>query len=199
MRTMHPVLKRGGLFWDQEALPRSCYAERFARIQKLIAESGDDAWLLYGDVERYGHVAYFSNFLTRTRSALALVPRSGDPAILVSVGKRDIPAAKTLTWIDDVRPFQTLSRETLALIADKGRAKARFGLVGVEESIPVADWDGITGGLPDAQWQTRTAAVMGLRQRKDHWELAAIRRSAVAVTAALDVVPQIVRPGMTTR
>ena len=75
MRTMHPVLKRGGLYWDQELLPPACYAKRLARIKTLISESGDDAWLLYGDVERYGYVAYFSNFLPRTRSAMALVPR----------------------------------------------------------------------------------------------------------------------------
>jgi Xaa-Pro aminopeptidase len=196
---MHPVLKRGGLFWDQELLPRDAFAERFVRVQALIAESGDDAWLLYGDVERYGHVAWFSNFLPRTRSALALVPRSGDPAILLSVGKRDVPAAKTLTWINDVRPFSRLARETLALIADKSLTNGRFGLVGVEESIPFADWSEITAALPDARWQTRTEAAMQLRQRKDTHELAAIRRSAQAVAAALDAVPGIVRPGMTTR
>ncbi len=43
MRTMHPVLKRGGLFWDRELLPPACYAERLTRIRSPIAESGDDA------------------------------------------------------------------------------------------------------------------------------------------------------------
>jgi Xaa-Pro aminopeptidase len=199
MRTMHPVLKRGGLFWDQELLPPACYAERFARIRSLIAESGDDAWLLYGDVERYGHAAYFSNFLPRTRSALALAPRSGDPAILVSVGQRDIPAAKTLTWIDDLRPFSNLARQACALINEKGLSKARFGLVGIEESVSLKEWTDIAAGLPEAQWQTRSAAAMRLRQSKDRWELAALRRSALAVAGALDAVPRIARPGMTTR
>ena len=137
MRTMHPVLKRGGLFWDQKLLPPACYAERFARIRSLIAESGDDAWLLYGDVERYGHAAYFSNFLPRTRSALALVPRSGAPAILVSVGQRDIPAAKTLTWIDDLRPFSNIARQACAPDQRKGAGKGAFRL-GWDRGIAVA-------------------------------------------------------------
>jgi Xaa-Pro aminopeptidase len=199
MRTMHPVLKRGALFWDHELLPPACYAQRYARIKALIAESGDDAWLIYGDVERYGHVAYFSNFLPRTRSALALVPHEGDPAILLSVGQRDIPAAKTLTWIDDVRPFSKLGTQACALITEKGLAHARFGLVGVEEQIALADWTDISTGLPDAQWQTRTEAVSRLRTSKDAWERAALRRSAAAVTSALDRVADVARPGTTTR
>lgn len=199
MRTMHPVLKRGGLFWDEALLPRTCYAERFARIKAAIAAAGDDAWLVYGDVERYGHVAYFSNFLPRTRSALALVPRDGEPSLLVSVGQRDIPAAKTLTWIDDVRPFSNLPDRLIALIHDKGLAKGRFGLVGVEEAMPFGDWTPVAAALPEAQWQTRTGLMAGLRQGKDHWELAALRRSAGAVAAAFDAVPPIIHAGLTTR
>jgi Xaa-Pro aminopeptidase len=199
MRTMHPVLKRGALFWDRELLPDAGYAARFARIQSLIAENGDDAWLLYGDVERYGHVAYFSNFLPRTRSALGLVPRSGDPAILVAVGPRDIPAAKTLTWIEDVRPLGDPVRQVCALISEKGLAKGRIGLVGIEESLAQQEWNEITAGFPQAQWQQRTEVAMGLRQTKDRFEQTALRNSAAAIANALDAVPRFLRPGMTAR
>jgi hypothetical protein len=85
------------------------------------------------------------------------------------------------------------------LINEKGLAKARFGLVGIEESLSLKEWADIAAGLPEAQWQTRTAAAMRLRQRKDRWELAALCRSALAVAGALDAVPHIARPGMTTR
>jgi Xaa-Pro aminopeptidase len=199
MRTMHPVLKRGGLFWDQDLLPPACYAERLTRIRSLIAESGDDAWLLYGDVERYGHVAYASNFLPRTRSALALIPASGEPAILVNVGLRDVPAAMTLTFIEDVRPFGRLAPAVHALIIDKGLTKGRLGLVGIEDSLLLGEWNEINAGLPDVQWQTRTAEAARLRVNKDHWELAALRRAARAVADALDRVPSFLRPGLTTR
>jgi Xaa-Pro aminopeptidase len=199
MRTMHPVLKRGGLFWDQDLLPPTCYAERLTRIRSLITESGDDAWLLYGDVERYGHVAYASNFLPRTRSALALIPASGEPAILVNVGLRDVPAAKTLTFIEDVRPFGRLAPAVHALIIDKGLTKGRLGLVGIEDSLSLGEWNEINAGLPDVQWQTRTAEAARLRVNKDHWELAALRRAARAVADALDRVPSFLRPGLPTR
>jgi Xaa-Pro aminopeptidase len=199
MRSMHPVLKRGALYWDQELLPKACFAERFARLRALMAVHGDDAWLLYGDVERYGHVAFVSNFLPRTRAALALVPQEGEPAILVAVGARDVPAAKTLTWIADVRPFSNLGRELPALIHERGLANSRLGLVGIEESLSLGEWNDIACALPHAQWRMRGAAAMTLRQAKDSTEQAALRRSARAVGRALDLVPQIVRPGMTAR
>ena len=199
MRTMHPVLKRGGLFWDETLLPRALYAERFDRIRALIAASGDDAWLVYGDVERYGDVAYFSNFLPRTRSTLALVPREGEPAILISVGQRDVPAAKLLTWVDDVRPFSDLAARTIALIREKGLAKARFGLVGVEEYMSLGEWSEIEKTLDEAQWHNRTTAMSSLREVKDRWEIGALRRSAAALADAFAIVPQEIGAGMTTR
>jgi len=199
MRSMPPVLKRGALYWDQELLPKACFQERSARLRALIAEHGDDAWLLYGDLERSGHVAYFSNFLPRTRAALALVTRDGDPALLVAVGPRDLPAARTLTWIEDVRAFSSLGRQLATLIHDRGLAQARLGLAGVEESLSLAEWNDIVRALPHARWRSRSAAAAKLRQPKDRAEQAALRRSARAVGRALDLVPRIIGAGMTAR
>ena len=199
MRTMHPVLKRGGLFWDEALLPRALYAERFQRIRSQIAACGDDAWLVYGDVERYGDVAYFSNFLPRTRSALALVPRDGEPAILVSVGQRDVPAAKLLTWVDDVRPFTNLPTRALALIGEKNLTEAKFGLVGVEESMALGEWTEIETAFGKTRWVNRTAQMSALRRIKDRWEIDALKRSANALAAAFDVARESLRAGMTTR
>jgi Xaa-Pro aminopeptidase len=196
---MHPVLKRGALYWDQDLLPAACYAERLARIRSLIAEAGDDGWLLYGDVERYGHVAYVSNFLPRTRSALALIPGAGEPAILVNVGLRDVPAAKTLTFIDDVRPFGRLAPALAALIKDKGLAAARLGLIGIEELLSLGEWKEIETNLPQVRWHGRTRAVARMRESKDRFELAALRRAAAAVAAAFDRVPSLLRAGTSLR
>jgi Xaa-Pro aminopeptidase len=193
MRTMHPVLKRGGLFWDRELLPPQGYVERFGRIQAEIAACGDDAWLVYGDVERYGSLAYFSNFLPRTRSALALVPRSGDPVLLISVGLRDVPAAKTLTWVDDVRPFTRLPRTLVALIEEKGLQRARLGLASVEELMSVKEWTEISTALPDLRTVSRTRELARLRAGKDAAEREAVRRTARVVAGALDLAPRVLR------
>ncbi len=195
MRTMHPVLKRGGLYWDQSLLPPEAYKERFARIQSAIVESGDDAWLFYGDVERYGAVAWFSNFLPRTRAALAFVPREGEPVLLLAVGLRDVPAAKTLTWVDDVRPYSNLPRSLAALIEEKGLAKGRIGLAGVEELLPVKHWNDFNAAMPGLKLADRAQNLAPLRARKAACEIAAIRAAATIVRRALDNIGAEIRAG----
>ena len=111
MRTMHSILKHGGLYWDQAVLPAEAYRRRFARVQAAIAASGDDGWLFFGDIARYGCVTYVTNFLPRVRSALVYVPVKGDVVLFANIGKRDVPAAKTITWVEDVRPFGKLPGE----------------------------------------------------------------------------------------
>lgn len=199
MRTMHSVLKRGGLYWDRDLLPATAYQARLERIQAAVAESGDEAWLLFGDVERHGNVVYATNFMPRVRSALAFVPRTGAPVLLANIGLRDVPAAKTITWIDDVRPFGRLPKDLIALIEETGLARAPIGVCGFEESLPVADWTAIENGLPDVRWTDRGTRLRSLRASKEAWEVEAIRRAGAMAAAGLDLAPKVLRPGVSMR
>lgn len=199
MRTMHSVLKRGGLYWDRDLLPESAYEDRLKRIQGAIAESGDAAWLLFGDVERHGNVVYATNFMPRVRSALAFVPRIGAPVLLANIGLRDVPAAKTITWVDDVRPFGRLPKDLIALIEEKGLARSAIGLCGFEESLPVTDWMAIDKGLPSVKWQDRGPRLRAMRASKEPWEIDAIRRVGAMADGALRGAPALLRPGVTMR
>lgn len=199
MHTLHPVLKHGGLFSDWEMLPRAMFAERVARIQAAIAAAGDDAWLVYGDAQRYGDVAYVSHFVPRLRSVVVLVPRSGEPTILASIGSRDVPASKILTWLDDLRPFTRLPGEAVKLIEERGLGQARIGLVGTRVSLPIAEWDAIAAGLPNVRWIERDAEYAVLRRVKDGPEDGALRRAAAAVRAGLDEAERAVQSERTQR
>ncbi|MGE5537962.1 MAG: M24 family metallopeptidase [Gemmatimonas sp.] len=199
MRTMHSVLKHGALYWDRDLLPESLYRERLKALQAVIAESGDEAWLLYGDVERHGNVVYATNFMPRVRSALAFVPKSGAPVLLANIGLRDVPAAKTITWVDDVRPFGRLPKDLSALIEGKGLSQAAIGVCGFEESLPVADWTAIQKNLPSVRWSDRGPRLRAMRAAKQPAEVAAIRRAAGMADAALALAPAVLRPGIPMR
>jgi Xaa-Pro aminopeptidase len=199
MRTMHSVLKRGGLYWARDLLPAAAYEQRLKRLQAIVAGSGDEAWLLFGDVERHGNVVYATNFMPRVRSALAFVPRTGEPVLLANIGLRDVPAAKTITWVDDVRPFGRLPRELIALIEEKGLSRAPIGICGFEESLPVSDWTAIEQGLPGVRWADRGPRLRSLRASKEAWEVEAIRRAGTMADAALASAPKVLRPGVSMR
>src|SRR5215207_5424141 len=181
MRTMHTVLKRGGLVWVRDAVPTELFPPRVARVQAAIAAADHDAWLVYGDAYSYGDLAYLTHFLPRVRGAVVLVPRDGAPALLVAVGSRDIPAAKTLTWVDDVRPFTRLPGEVDKLIREQGLERARIGLVNVEEQLAVGDWAQIRALLPAVDWQSADGTLAALRADKDATELAVMRHTATLV------------------
>jgi Xaa-Pro aminopeptidase len=199
MRTLHSVLKRGGLYWDRALLPETAYRARLSRIQARIAACGDEAWLLYADVENHGNVVYATNFMPRVRSVLAFVPKTGEPILLANIGLRDVPAAKTITWVDEVRPFGKLPKELVALIEEKGLAGASLGVCGFDRALPVVDWLAIQKGLPRAVWRSRDDEIAALRAPKENWERVAIRRAGVMATEALRQVPKIMRPGLSIR
>ena len=199
MQTLHPVLKRGGLFWDKTLIPPSLFEERYKRIQAAIAESGDDAWLIYGDAQRYGDLAFATHYVTRLRSALVLIPRNGPPVLLAAVGSRDIPASKLLTWVEDMRPFGRLPAALAELIEERGLAKAQLGLVGFEVSLPIAEWNAIAEALPGVRWEVRDVAFRALRPPRHLAERSGVRRAGDVVQRGLMVARHVLRSGISVR
>jgi Xaa-Pro aminopeptidase len=199
MQTLHPVLKRGMMIWDRAGLPPAVFQDRLRHVQAAIAAADHDAWLVYGDAQQYGNIAYLTHYLPRVRGALTLVPRAGDPILLVAFSSRDVPEAKELTWVDDVRPFTRLPPEVVRLVRDEGLERGRVGLVGVEELLSVGEWDAIRRELPDVSWQPTGDALADLRAAKAAPEAAMLRQAAANVGAALDVAAEALRPGVAER
>lgn len=189
MRAPHSVLKRGAFYWDQEAFPERVFRERLARVQAAVAASGHDAWLVYGDAQRYGDPAYLTHFLPRARGALLLVPREGEAAILVSVGSRDIPCVSILTWLKDVLPYTRLPGDAAKLVRERGLERGRIGLVGVEELLSLGEWEELQRLLPDVRWEPADDTLARLRVAKDAVELSALQRAAEIARAGLESAP----------
>lgn len=198
MRTMHSVLKHGGLYWDKELAPASACEQRFRRVQQAVAESGDDAWLLFGDIERHGNLTYATNFLPRVRSALAFMLRQGQPILLANIGLRDVPATKIITWVEDMRPFGRLPKALTDLLEQQGLQKARIGTCGFDR-LPLTEWEAIEKALPEVRWTGRDECLMQLRASKEAWEIDVLRRSSDIAAAALAIAPEVLRPGTTIR
>ena len=199
MRTMHSVVKRGALYWDRDLSPPDIYAERIAAIQKRIASHGDAAWLLVGDVIRHGHVVYATNFMPRVRSALVFIPAEGAPTLFANISLRDIPAAQTITDIQDIRAFSRLPKDLTTFLEERLPQGGVVGTCGVEDCLPATDWWASEEAAPLISWRPRDAELVALRARKGAFEVAAIERSMALADLALDAAPDLLRQGQSMR
>jgi len=184
VETLHSVLKHGAMYSDWNAFPRSVFVERLSATKRAIRDSGDDAWIVYGDAQNYGELAYLTHFLPRLRSSLVIITPSGEPVLLTCVGSRDIPAMQVLTWVTDIRPYWRLPEDMAQFLADAGLTNSRIGLVGVRESMPIGDWDAIRRNVPGVRWTFRDAEFGAVR-KPDEATARAIRHAAAVVDEGL--------------
>jgi len=102
MRTVQPCIIIGSYVWDQDRVPRDEFQIRIGALNQLMDANGWKAVLVYGDAAEHSALAWFSGFTTRLRWGMALIPREGEPRLLISMSPRDVPAMKLMTWIPDV-------------------------------------------------------------------------------------------------
>jgi Xaa-Pro aminopeptidase len=135
MRTVHPCIMIGSYGWEQDRVPRDEFQIRMAALNGLMDAKGWKAMLVFGDAREHSDLAFFTNFVPRLRWAMALLPRNGEPRLLISMTPRDMPAMRVTTWIPDVMTGWTwdtsfdpwLARLTTDAPADLGTV--RFDLM----------------------------------------------------------------------
>jgi hypothetical protein len=105
MLTMHPTLLIGGYDWDSARLPEEEFRERIEAFWAQIPDSACSAAIVYGDSRNHAELAYLSHFTPKLGPALLLMPRQGEPTLLVSGAPNMLPAARRMTWIESTRPL----------------------------------------------------------------------------------------------
>jgi Xaa-Pro aminopeptidase len=103
MLTVHPSIMLGSYLWDEDRLPADEFQIRMEPLRATMRDRNLSAVLVYGDAREHQALAYFSNFIPSKRWALALFPANGTPRLLASVSSRDLPAMRTMTWLQDVK------------------------------------------------------------------------------------------------
>jgi Xaa-Pro aminopeptidase len=102
MRTVQPSIMIGSYVWDQDRVPRDEFQIRLTALHQIMDGKDLKAMLIYGNAAEHSALAWFSNFAPRLRWSMALLPRAGEPRLLISMSSRDVPAMKLMTWIPDV-------------------------------------------------------------------------------------------------
>ena len=102
---MHPTLLIGPYDWDSQCLPESKFRERITAFWKKIPDPAISRAIIYGDSRHHAELMYLSNFLPKLGPALLLIPRNGEPTLLVSGAPNMLAAAQRMTWIERTRPL----------------------------------------------------------------------------------------------
>src|SRR5688500_12676703 len=111
---MHSTLLVGPADWDPGALPRAEFAARLAALWR--AEPDAQGAVVYGNPRHHAELA----FTPKLEASLALIPRSGEPTLLVGGGPNMLPAAKPLTWIEKLQPLRNAGAAVAAFAQEIG-------------------------------------------------------------------------------
>lgn len=191
------------------AISRDTVRARQSRAQALAATAGYDALLVVGRsfYDRPGDLAYLSNhfppfpttvFSDQNRGmghAFLLLPVVGAPILLTDPRRH----RADLVAVDDIRAAADLGAATVALVRERGLARARVGLVG-DDILPAAFDRYFRAELPDLRLDAEPNIVAGLRRHKSAEEIALLREAARCADAGLvAAVAAINEPGATER
>ena len=180
MQTVQPALKRGRDVWDPIHLPQKAFEKRLEQIRDEMKKEGIDVLYLYGNgVNEYGHPSYISNVIIKVpRGALVVIPKKGEPTLIVEGFPRDLPEVKSTTWMSDVRSCGDISRECLKVIQEKGFLSSTIGFVGLKPLMPYDKYRFLIGALKGCRILDAEHILRKLRSVKSERESDQIRRAS---------------------
>jgi Xaa-Pro aminopeptidase len=191
----HSVLKRGCSTWDPEDLPQSEFQARLEAVRGEMARQNLDALVIYGDNYSFGDLCYLTNYFPKVRGGIAVVPREGALSLLLNIGSRDVPFAKTLTWVDDVRASNNIGSDGAKLVKERGFEKATIGLMDSGHGFPLPQLEDLKSALPQAVWCACDDMIQPLRLQKTTPELAAMREAGRVLSEICTAAVELVRAG----
>jgi Xaa-Pro aminopeptidase len=191
----HSVLKRGCSTWDKQQMPQEEYQGRLEIVRQKMAQQGLDALVIYGDNYAYADLCYLTNYFPKVRGGIGVIPRSGPISLLLNIGSRDVPFAKSLTWVDDVRASGQLGRDGADVLKEKGLAQAKVGLVDSGKGMPLPQLEELKESLPQVQWQPSHSMLQPMRLQKSAKELAALREAGRVLNEICDGAREFINPG----
>lgn len=112
MQTMHPTLLVGPADWDPKQMPREEFDERLTALWRDHPNASGA--IVYGNSSDHAALAYLTNFTPKLEAALAFIPRRGEAQLLVGGGVNMVPAARPLTFVENLAPLREAAKAAAA-------------------------------------------------------------------------------------
>ena len=183
MQVLQTTLLTGPYDWDPALLPRAEFEARLARVRASFGDA--DALIVHGDSGDHGALAYLTGLAPKLDRALALVPRTGALRLLTQGTEYMIPAAKRLTWVEDVRLLANIAAILGDWLPEQGlTSRATLGIWG-GAAMPRVLHAGIERALaPGGRIVALDAVLDPIRRRKTPVERSLLKRASAILDAA---------------
>ncbi|HVO95731.1 MAG TPA: M24 family metallopeptidase [Terriglobales bacterium] len=191
----HSVLKRGCSTWDPQQIPQEEFQKRLGALRQEMARQDLDGLVIYGDNYSFADLCYLTNYFPKVRGGIAVVPRHGAISLLLNIGSRDVPFAKTLTWVEDVRASNQVGSDGAKLIKEKGFESAKLGLADSGHGFPLPQLEEMKTALPNVKWHACDSMILPQRLVKTARELGAMREAGHLLNQLCDGATAFIRPG----
>src|SRR6476659_450417 len=160
----HSVLKRGCSTWDPTQVPQTEFQSRLDAVRREMARQELAALVIYGDNYSFADLCYLTNYFPKVRGGIAIVPRVGALSLLLNIGSRDVPFAKTLTWVEDVRASNNVGADGAKLLKEKGLETAQVGLMDSGNGFPLPQLEEMKAALPSVSWRRCDALIRSVAE-----------------------------------
>jgi hypothetical protein len=157
-------MKRGLIEWNPSELSAATLAGRVAHAQGVLAERGLDAAVFYTSVAQPGLVRYLTHFLPYWNEGLLVLPREGEPTLLVALSNRVFPWIKGSSTLNDVRASRNLGADAAKLLGERGARRVGLGDSG---SIPYRVIEELRANLASGQVVDAAALAASVRLGAD--------------------------------
>ena len=191
-----------------DGLPQITVAERDRRWREVhwrMDMAGLDAILVWGNESKWQSALANTRYLAgQPVPGIVFLPLVGDPVIW-SGFPHDVTSYGALAggWVGDVRAGQGTTDDIVKVLADRGLAGKRVGIVGfghsrprvIPETVPYQQFSRIRAGSPDIEFADAEWVVEHARLYKSAEEIALLRKSAELTRAMADAMMAAARPG----
>jgi Xaa-Pro aminopeptidase len=173
-------MRRGLIAWSKTELPEAALAARVARAQGAMAKAGLAALVLYSNNTRPAAASYVCGFIPYWSEGVMVLPRAGEPYLVVALTKRVATWIGTTSRVASVLSTPRVGAETVKAIAAAGGGR-----------IGVADLDGFPAGIAadmreaGAKLEDASELFASLRAPADPAEIALAGKAASIAHAAL--------------
>jgi len=189
---------------EKPGIPDQEFAERCAKAQALLGDSALDAVLVFSTESEPAGVRYFSDYWPSFETAAVLIPKSGEPTLLI--GPESETYARARSRIGNILRMKDFRESSMPdypgsklptwkeILGDGGIRQ--LGIAGWH-LLPAAIFTNIAAVLGEKSVADADALLRKLTLRKSKAELDCLREAARISELGFEAVLDAIKPGMT--